>query len=68
MLPETVIDRQVTGHPLVALAGVLERHSVGPFPAEGLDEPLGLAVGAWGVGPGANLLDAQHPAALAKAA
>ncbi len=68
MLPETVIDRQVTGQPLVALAGVLERHSVGPFPVEGLDEPLGVAVGAWGVGPGADVLEAQGPAGLAKAA
>lgn len=45
MLPDPVMDRQVTGQPGVPLLGVLERHRIGPFLAEGLDKPLGLAVG-----------------------
>ena len=35
MLPETVIDQQITAQPLVALVGDLDRHHVVPFPAEG---------------------------------
>ncbi len=68
MLPESVIDRPVGGQPLVAFLGFLERHSVGPFPAEGLDEPLGFAVGSRGVGPGADVLEAQGLARFGKAA
>ncbi len=45
MLRESVIDRQVTRQPMVAFLRVLEGHSVGPFPAEGLNEPIGLAIG-----------------------
>jgi hypothetical protein len=51
VLPETVIDRQVARQPLVAFLRVLERHSVGPFTAKGLDEPFGLAIGPWRVEP-----------------
>ncbi len=57
MRPQTVIDRQVSRQPGVSLLGVLERHGVGPFLAEGLNEPLGLAVGPWRVGPGADVLE-----------
>ena len=54
MLPQTVIDRQVSRQPGVSQLGVLERYGVGPFVAEGLNEPFGLAVGPWRVGPGAD--------------
>jgi len=37
VLPDPVIVRQVTGQPGVPLLGVLERHGIGPFLAEGLD-------------------------------
>ena len=37
MLPETVIDREIPGQPYIPLDGVLERHGVEPFLAEGLD-------------------------------
>ena len=68
MLPEPVIDRQVAGQPTVAFLGVLERHPVGPFPAEGLNESLGLAISPGGVGPCADVLEAQSLAGLCKAA
>lgn len=68
MPPDLVIDRQVTRQPGVPLLGVLERHRIGPFLAEGLDEPLGLAVGAWRVGLGSNVLEAECPASLGKTA
>jgi len=55
--PDLVIDRQVTRQPSFPLLGVLERHRIGPFLAEGLDKPLGLAVGARRVGPGSNGLE-----------
>ena len=51
MLPQTVIDRQVSRHPGVSLLGVLERHGVVPFLAKGLNEPFGFAVGPWRAGP-----------------
>ena len=59
MLPQTVIDRQVSRHPGVSLLGVLERHGVGPFLAKGLNEPFGFAVGPWRVGPGADVLELE---------
>lgn len=52
MLPQTVIDRQVSRHPCVSLLGVLERHGVGPFAAERLNESLRFAVCSRGVEPG----------------
>ena len=55
MLPQSVIDRQVAWKPAVSLLRVLERHGVGPFPAERLNEPFGLAVGPGGVGPGPDV-------------
>lgn len=66
MLPDPVIDRQVTRQPGVSLLGVLERHRIGPFLAEGLDEPLRLAIGAWRVEPGADVLEVKGPASLGK--
>lgn len=55
MLPKPIIDRQVAGQPAVALVGILEGHGVGPLAAEGLDEPLGLAVGSGCVRPRADV-------------
>src|SRR3981189_2203272 len=40
--------------------------SVGPLPERGLDEALGLAVGFWRIGLGADVLDAQVPASITK--
>ena len=37
----------------------MEAEAVGPFVQQGLDEPLGLAVGSWGVSPGALECQAQ---------
>ena len=37
---------------------------IGPFAQRGLDEPLGFAVGFWGVWPGAFVLDLQHSQCL----
>jgi hypothetical protein len=68
VFPEPVIDRQVTGQPTVTFLGVLERNPVGPFPAKGLNESLGFAVGAGRVGPGADVLEAQCLASLGEAA
>ena len=42
-----------------ALVGMGVGVSVGPFAEGGLDEPLGLAVGLWGVGPGEAVLEAE---------
>ena len=41
---------------------------MGPFPAEGLNELLGFAVGAGRVWPGSDVLEAQGLASLGKAA
>ena len=66
VLPEAVIDRQVAGQPAVPFLGVLERHPISPLTAEGLDEPLGLAVGPGRVGPGADVPEANSAAGLAE--
>jgi hypothetical protein len=58
------MDRQVPRQPAVPLLGVLERHGVGPLPAERLDELLCLAVRLRGVGPGTDVPQAQSPAGL----
>jgi len=68
VLPEPVIDREVTRQPVVAFLGVLEGHRIGPFLTEGLNKPLGLAVGAGRVRPGADVLEAKRFAGLGKAA
>ncbi len=66
MLPEPVIDREVTRQPVVAFLGVLEGHRIGPFLAEGLDKALGLSVGAGRVWPGADVLEAKGFAGLGR--
>ncbi len=68
MLPEPVIHREVTRQPVVAFLGVLKGHRISPFLTEGLDEQLGLAVGAGRVRPGADVLEANGFAGLGKAA
>ena len=65
-LPQTVIDRQVSRQQGVSLLGILKRHGVGPFLAEGLNEPLGLAVGPWRVGLGADVLQLEGAAGFGK--
>jgi hypothetical protein len=64
VLPEAVIDRQIAWQPPVALLGVRVGHGVGPLLAQGLNEPLRLAVGAGRVGLGADVPEAQGAAAL----
>ncbi len=66
-MPETILDRQVARQPQVAFLRVLERHSIDPFPAQGLDEPLGFTVGPGCVGPGSDMLEAQGFAGFGKA-
>jgi hypothetical protein len=41
----------------VPLLGVGPVLCIGPFGQGGLDEALGFAVGSWGVGPGAVMLN-----------
>jgi len=43
--PNRLIDRQLTRYNGTPLLGVLVRHPIGRFFAEGLDKPLGVAVG-----------------------
>jgi len=64
--PDAVIDRQLSRQPGVLLVGVLERHRIIPYLAEGLEESLGLAVGARRVGPGADVLEAKGAAGFGK--
>jgi hypothetical protein len=64
VLPEAVIDPQIAGKPADQFFWVLERHSISPFLAEGLNEPLCFAVGAGRVRPGANVPEAQGAAGL----
>ena len=66
MLPQAVIDPQVSREPGVSLLGVLDQHGISPFLAEGLDEPLGLAVGTWRVRPGAIVLELKDAAGFGK--
>ncbi len=49
---------------LFSFFGVLEGAGVGPFSACGLDKTFGLAVGAWGVGPYAAVLQPELFAAV----
>jgi hypothetical protein len=46
MLPQAVINRQITGQPVVPLLGDLENNQLGSFVAEHLDKIICLAVGA----------------------
>jgi len=66
VLPEPGIDRKVEGPPAVALLGVQEGHGMGPFLAEGLDEPLGRPVGSGGVELGADVPQPPGAAGLGK--
>ena len=53
---EIVMDnpvRQLTSSGLRVGVGIRIR----PFPQQRLDEPFGLAVGAWGIRPGAQMPD-----------
>ena len=68
MLPEAVIDRKIPGQPEISLDGVLEGHCVRPLLAEGLNEPLGLAVGTWRVGPDADVPELEDAASIGKSA
>jgi hypothetical protein len=68
VFPEPVIDRQVARQPTIAFIRVLERHSVCPFPQQGLDELLSFAVGSRGLGPRTDVLEVQGFACLGKAA
>ena len=47
---------------LVSVLGGLIGEAVGPFPECGLDEPLGLAIGAGAVGFGEGVLQPIGPA------
>lgn len=42
--------------------------AVGPFAEHRLDEPFGLAIGLWSVGPGEVVADGEHPQRLCDAA
>jgi len=64
VLPEAVIGPQVARHTAVPLFGVRDGHGIGLFLAEGLDEPLGLAVGSGCVGPGADVPPPEVTASL----
>ena len=44
-----------------ALFGAVIGAGVGPLSQCGLDQPLGLAVGSWRIGPGAQVTQAQTP-------
>jgi len=45
---------------------MLDRRERRPLPERGLDEALGLAIGFWRTGFGADVLDAQVPAIVAE--
>src|SRR3979411_1486698 len=53
-------DRKLLGPAIGCWIGL----SVGPLPERGLDEALGLAIGFWSIGLGADVLDAQVPAGV----
>lgn len=59
-----VIDRQVGRQPALPFLGVPEGHGVGAFLAEGLDEPLGLAVDSGCVGADADVPQPQGAPSL----
>lgn len=68
MTPDAVIEREIPRQPAVPFLGVVEVHRVRPFPTQGLGKALSLAVGAWRVGPGTDVLDTKGTAGLGKAA
>ena len=61
----SVIEPQGARKPPLPLLGGLEWHLIGPFPAKGLDEPLGLAVGAGRIRLGADRLEIEGLAGFA---
>lgn len=63
-----VIDPQIPRQPAVPLLGGLVRHDVGPFRQESFDETLGLAVGLWRIGLGADGFQIQCPTGLSPVA
>ncbi len=65
MAPAVVIERQIARKPAVPLLGGPEGHGIGPFLKQGLDEPLGFAVGSWCVRLGADRLEIECPAGFA---
>ena len=60
------MDCQTARQPAVPFLGVLKRHPIGPFTAEGLNEPLRLAVGSGRGGPGADVPEPQDAAGPAE--
>src|SRR5271168_5136809 len=58
MWADGVVVVQPGMHCLVPVCRTLERPGIGPFADAALDEPLGLAVGLGGVGPGSLVGDA----------
>src|SRR3954454_3007805 len=54
-----VVAEQESGQRVAALVGGIVCAGIGPFAQGRLDEALDLAVGFWGVGPGALVSDAQ---------
>ena len=65
MTPVLIIEPQIARKPALPLLGGLKGHPIGPFPAQGLDEPLGFAVGAGRVWLGPDRLEIESPAGLA---
>lgn len=49
---------------LLALGGVLIGAGIGPFSQGGLDEAFGVAIGAWGIGSGASVLESEMLAGI----
>jgi len=64
MTPAAVIDRQIARQPVVPFSGGLKGHGVCPLRQQGLDKPLGFAVGSWGVWPRAFRDQAQCAASF----
>src|SRR4051812_16756325 len=67
MRPMPIVSVQPDGKFLGTAIGCWIGLSVGPLPERGLDEAFGLAVSFGRIGLGADVLDAQVPASIAKA-
>lgn len=67
MVPAAVIDPQAGRPQLVPGGRAAVRHHVGPLLQQRLDEPLRLAVGPWGVGPGLLGLQSHGQARVSSA-
>src|SRR5690242_11438089 len=68
MSPVLVVPGEPTGQIDGSPLGGPEWDGIGPFAQQGLNEALGLAVGLWRVGPGADVPDREHPQDLAEQA